>query len=118
MLPVSAPFHCALMAPAAAEMETALAEVEVREPVVPLVANVSAAPERDPDEIRRLLVEPGDALVRWRECVLVLRDAGVAEIAEVGAGRVLSGLVKRIDRSIAAAPVGTPAEIEAFLKRL
>jgi [acyl-carrier-protein] S-malonyltransferase len=117
LLPVSAPFHCALMAPAAAEMATALCEVEVKEPVVPLVANVSAAAVREPDEIRRLLVQQVTSLVRWRECVLALRDAGVEEIAEIGAGRVLSGLNRRIDRQLAAAPVGTPAEIEAFLKR-
>ena len=118
MLPVSAPFHCALMAPAAREMEAALAEVDIKEPLVPLVANVSAAPVRDPDEIRRLLIEQVTALVRWRECVLAMRAAGVEELAEIGAGRVLSGLAKRIDRDLTALPVGTPAEIEAFLKRL
>ena len=118
LLPVSAPFHCALMAPAAREMEAALAEVEVKEPVVPLIANVSAAPERDPDEIRRLLVEQVTKLVRWRECVLTMRAGGVEELAEIGAGRVLTGLAKRIDRDLAAFPVGTPQEIEAFLKRI
>jgi [acyl-carrier-protein] S-malonyltransferase len=118
LLPVSAPFHCALMAPAAREMEEALATVALKEPIVPLVANVSAAPVRDPDEIRRLLVEQVTGLVRWRESVLAMRAQQVEEIAEIGAGRVLTGLVKRIDREIAAVPVGTPAEIEAFLKRL
>ncbi|HUZ74342.1 MAG TPA: ACP S-malonyltransferase [Stellaceae bacterium] len=118
MLPVSAPFHCSLMAPAADEMATALAEVEVREPVVPLVANVGAAPVTEPNEIRRLLVAQVTALVRWRESVLAMRDAGVAEFDEIGAGRVLSGLVKRIDRDAAVFPVGTPDEIESFLKRL
>jgi len=118
MLPVSAPFHCALMEPAAREMEAALAAVDLREPVVPLVANVSAAPVQDPDEIRALLVEQVTGLVRWRECVIAMREAGVEEIAELGTGRVLTGLVKRIDRELTATAVGTPAEIDAFLKRL
>jgi len=118
LLPVSAPFHCALMAPAAREMEDALAQVEMREPVVPLVANVTAAAVQDPDEIRRLLVAQVTGLVRWRECVLAMREAGVEEIVELGAGRVLAGLAKRIDRSLAAVSLGAPAEIEAFLKRL
>jgi [acyl-carrier-protein] S-malonyltransferase len=118
LLPVSAPFHCALMEPAAREMEAALAEVDLREPLVPLMANVSAAPVQDPDEIRALLVAQVTGLVRWRECVLALRQAGVEEIAELGAGRVLTSLVKRIDREVAATSVGTPAEIDQFLKRL
>ena len=118
ILPVSAPFHCALMAPAALEMEEALAAVELREPLVPLVANVSAAPVQDSDEIRRLLVEQVTGLVRWRESVQAMRAAGVEEIAEIGPGRVLSGLIKRIDREIVCLPVGTPAEIEAFVKHL
>ena len=118
LLPVSAPFHCALMAPAAREMEEALGAVEFREPLVPLVANVSAAPVQDPDEIRRLLVAQVTGLVRWRECVLAIRAAEVEEIAEIGTGRILTGLAKRIDRELAAVAVGTPAEIEIFLKRL
>ena len=118
MLPVSAPFHCALMAPAAREMEEALAAVALKEPIVPLIANVSAAPVQDPNEIRRLLVEQVTGLVRWRESVMAMRAQQVEEIAEIGAGRVLTGLAKRIDRELAAVPVGTPAEIEAFLKRL
>lgn len=118
MLPVSAPFHCALMAPAAAEMAEALAEVALKEPLVPLIANVSAGPERDPQEIRRLLVEQVTSMVRWRESVLRMRDDGVDQIVEIGAGRVLSGLIKRIDRDTATLSVGTPAEIETFLKSL
>ena len=118
LLPVSAPFHCALMAPAAHEMEEALSQVEIREPVVPLVANVTAAPVQDPDEIRTLLVRQVTGLVRWRECVLTMRDAGVEEIVELGAGRVLAGLSKRIDRALATVSLGTPADIEAFVKRL
>jgi [acyl-carrier-protein] S-malonyltransferase len=118
MLPVSAPFHCALMAPAAVEMKQALDEVRIKEPLVPLVANVSAKAVRDPSEIKRLLVEQVTGLVRWRECVLYMKDNGVDTIVEVGSGRVLSGLAKRIDRSLAGLSIGTPAEIEAFLKTL
>jgi [acyl-carrier-protein] S-malonyltransferase len=117
LLPVSAPFHCALMAPAARAMEEALAEVELREPVVPLVANVSAAPVQDPDEIRRLLVQQVTGLVRWRESILAMRAAEVEEIVELGSGRVLAGLAKRIDRSLATQSLGTPADLEAFMKR-
>jgi len=118
MLPVSAPFHCALMAPAAREMEDALATVSLKEPVVPLVANVTAAPVQDPDEIRRLLVQQVTGLVRWRECVMTLRALGVEETVELGAGRTLSGLIKRIDREITPVAVGTPADIDEFVKRL
>ncbi|HTC18400.1 MAG TPA: ACP S-malonyltransferase [Stellaceae bacterium] len=118
MLPVSAPFHCALMAPAAKEMEEALAEVKLREPLVPLVANVSASAVRDPAEIKRLLVEQVTGLVRWRECVLYMKGQGVGEIVEVGSGRVLSGLAKRIDRELVGISIGAPAEIESFLKTL
>ncbi len=117
LLPVSAPFHCALMAPAAREMEEALSQVELREPIVPLVANVTAAPVQDPDEIRSLLVRQVTELVRWRECVLAMRAAQVEEIVELGAGRVLAGLAKRIDRSLSTVSLGTPADIDAFLKR-
>jgi [acyl-carrier-protein] S-malonyltransferase len=116
MLPVSAPFHCALMKPAADEMEEALAEVELREPLVPLIANVSARPVRDPHEIKRLLVAQVTGLVRWRECVLAAKEEGVDELIELGAGRVLSGLAKRIDRDLIAKAIGTPDELEGFLK--
>jgi [acyl-carrier-protein] S-malonyltransferase len=118
MLPVSAPFHCPLMAPAAREMEEALAEVPLAEPYVPLVANITAAAVREPDEIRRLLVEQVTGLVRWRESVLYMKEQGVHELVELGAGRVLSGLAKRIDRELATSSLGAPAEIEAFLKTL
>jgi len=118
LLPVSAPFHCALMAPAAREMEEALAAVGMAPPAVPLVANVTAAPVDDPEAIRRLLVEQVTGLVRWRESVLAMKSEGVDSVVEVGAGRVLSGLVKRIDRDLSVASVGTPAEIETFLKTL
>ena len=118
LLPVSAPFHCALMAPAAREMEEALTSVAMAPPAVPLVANVTAAPVQDPETIRRLLVEQVTGLVRWRESVLLMKSEGVDSVVEVGAGRVLSGLAKRIDRDLAATSVGTPAEIETFLKTL
>src|SRR5579862_4018843 len=118
MLPVSAPFHSPLMAPAAAVMEEALAEVELAGASLPLVANVSARPLRHPPEIRRSLVEQVTAMVRWRESMLYLRQQEVEEVVEIGAGRVLFGLAKRIDRDLAARSVGTPAEVEAFLKDL
>ena len=118
MLPVSAPFHCALMAPAAREMEEALAAVRLDEPYLPLIANVTAAAVSDPDEIKRLLVEQVTGMVRWRESVMALKQQGVHELVELGAGRVLSGLAKRIDRGLAVASIGAPAEIEAFVKTL
>jgi [acyl-carrier-protein] S-malonyltransferase len=118
LLPVSAPFHCALMKPAADEMAEALAQVNLREPWVPLIANVSAQPVQDPDEIKRLLVEQVTGLVRWRECVLTMKQQGVDTLVELGAGRVLSGLAKRIDRELTTSSIGTPAEVEAFLKTL
>jgi [acyl-carrier-protein] S-malonyltransferase len=118
MLPVSAPFHCALMAPAAGEMKEALAAVAMAAPAVPLIANVTAAPVEEPETIRHLLVEQVTGLVRWRESVLAMKGEGVDTVVELGAGRVLSGLVKRIDRDLTNMSVGTPAEIEAFLKTL
>jgi [acyl-carrier-protein] S-malonyltransferase len=118
MLPVSAPFHCALMQPAADEMAEALAGVALREPLVPLVANVSAAPVRDPDQIKELLVQQVTGLVRWRECVLAMKEQGVHELVELGAGKVLTGLTKRIDKELTGVAIGAPAEIDAFLKTL
>ncbi|MDE1967810.1 MAG: ACP S-malonyltransferase [Alphaproteobacteria bacterium] len=118
MLPVSAPFHCALMEPAAREMQDALAEVKFVEPVVPVVANVTASAVRDPAEIKELLVQQVTGLVRWRECVLYMKSQGVSVLVEVGSGRVLSGLAKRIDREMTGQSLGAPAEIEAFLKTL
>jgi [acyl-carrier-protein] S-malonyltransferase len=117
-LPVSAPFHCAMMAPAAAVMETALGEIDLVRPVVPVMANVTAAPAENPDDLRRLLVEQVTALVRWRESVLAMRDAGVDTLIELGAGKVLTGLTKRIDRDMTAMSVETPDDIEAVLKTL
>jgi len=118
MLPVSAPFHCPLMRPAADIMAEALGEVALAAPVVPLVANVSASPARDPQIVKRQLVEQVTAMVRWRESVLYLRSQEVEEIVEIGAGRVLAGLAKRIDRDLAARSVGAPDDLEAFAKTL
>jgi [acyl-carrier-protein] S-malonyltransferase len=118
LLPVSAPFHCPLMAPAAREMEEALGSVVLKAPSVPLVANVTAAPVSDPETIGRQLVEQVTGLVRWRETVLRLRDEGVGRLVELGAGKVLSGLAKRIDRSFEALAVGVPGDIEPALKAL
>lgn len=118
MLPVSAPFHSPLLAPAAAAMAAALAEVALRPPVVPLVANVSARPVGSPAEIERLLIEQVTAMVRWRESVQFLAGAGVDEVIEVGPGRVLAGLVKRIAPELGALSVGLPAEIETLIRAL
>jgi len=102
------------MAPAAAVMADALAQVDIRRPSVPLVANVTASAVTDPVDIRRLLVEQVTGAVRWRESVLFMRAHGVAELVELGAGKVLTGLAKRIDRELAARAVGTPSDIEAL----
>jgi [acyl-carrier-protein] S-malonyltransferase len=117
-LPVSAPFHCALMAPAAEVMKAALAGADIEEPDTPLVSNVSAHATRDVDEIRGLLVEQVTAMVRWRESVQFMRDQGVEGVVEVGAGKVLSGLARRIDSRLETTSIGTPREVEAFLEVL
>jgi [acyl-carrier-protein] S-malonyltransferase len=114
LLPVSAPFHCALMAPAADVMREALDKVRLEAPSVPLVANVSARPIRDPAAIRRSLVEQVTGTVRWRESVAFMAGEGVTKLVEVGAGKVLSGLVKRIAADLEAASVGTPEDVAAF----
>jgi [acyl-carrier-protein] S-malonyltransferase len=113
LLAVSAPFHCALMQPAAEVMADALAKVTIHPPSVPLVANVLAAPITDPSEIRNRLVEQVTGTVRWRESVQWLEANGVTQALEIGAGKVLAGLVKRIAPSIAAMSVGTPDEAKA-----
>ena len=113
MLPVSAPFHCALMEPAARAMADALDAVEVARPKVPLVANVRAEAVEDPDAIRALLVEQVTGAVRWRESVAWMAARGVTELWEVGAGRALSGMARRIDRALATRQVGTPEEARA-----
>lgn len=111
-LPVSAPFHCALMQPAADRMAAALADVTLAAPAVPLIANVTASAVTDPEEIRRLLVEQVTGSVRWRECVLYMAEQGVKHLYEIGAGRVLTGMVRRIDERLSGTPIGTPADLE------
>jgi [acyl-carrier-protein] S-malonyltransferase len=118
MLAVSAPFHCPLMKPAADAMAQALAKVAVRPPAVPVIANVSAATVVDPDEIRAALVEQVTAMVRWRESVKLMKDAGVTTLIEAGAGKVLSGLAKRIDGELTGISVHTPKDVEEFLKKI
>jgi [acyl-carrier-protein] S-malonyltransferase len=118
LLPVSAPFHCALMQPAADAMAEALASVNMKAPSVPLVANVTASAVSDPDEIRKLLVAQVTGMVRWRESVQYLAAQGVTELVETGAGKVLTGLTRRIDKSVGGAAVGTPADIASILETL
>lgn len=118
ILPVSAPFHCALMAPAADVMAEALADVVIQPPQLPLVANVTAHETSKPDEIRRLLVDQVTAMVRWRESVLYMEARGVTSIVELGAGKVLAGLVRRIDRDLEVSAVGTPVDVEALVRTL
>jgi [acyl-carrier-protein] S-malonyltransferase len=115
-LPVSAPFHSPLMAPAAEVMKKALGRVAICPPVVPLVSNVTAIATSDTSRIKRGLVEQVTAMVRWRESMLFLKAAGIEEVVEIGAGRVLTGLVKRVDSEISARSVGMPAEVEALMK--
>jgi [acyl-carrier-protein] S-malonyltransferase len=117
-LPVSAPFHSPLMAPAAEIMAGALGRVALQPPVVPLVANVSAAATRDPARIKRGLVEQVTAMVRWRESMLFLEQDGVEEVVEIGTGRVLTGLAKRIAPDLAARSVGTPEEVASLINEL
>jgi [acyl-carrier-protein] S-malonyltransferase len=114
-LPVSAPFHCRLLQPAADAMAEALSKVDVRKPVVPVVANVLAAPIDDPAEIKRRLVEQVTGTVRWRECVMAMAGAGVTTLIEVGSGKVLTGLAGRIDKGLKAQAIGTPADVEAVM---
>ncbi|WP_041368490.1 ACP S-malonyltransferase [Methylocella silvestris] len=114
LLPVSAPFHCALMQPAAKVMSAALADVAIAPPVAPLVANVLAAPVSDPEEIRRLLVAQVTGAVRWRESLLFMAGTGVSLFVECGAGKVLSGLIKRVCADAAGISVGTPDDIAAY----
>ena len=116
MLPVSAPFHCALMQPAADEMCIALERVTITSPAVPLIANVNAAEVTDPADIRDLLVRQVTGTVRWRESVLAMRDLEVTELVEIGHGKVLSGLARRIDKELSAISIGTPQEIDAFME--
>ncbi|MCF8480445.1 MAG: ACP S-malonyltransferase [Rhodospirillum sp.] len=118
LLPVSAPFHCALMAPAADVMADALAKIAIAVPSVPLVANVRAERVSDPELIRQLLVEQVTGSVRWRESVLHMAENGVTELVELGSGKVLSGLAKRIHKDLSARSIQGPEDLEAFAKDL
>ncbi|HJZ45464.1 MAG TPA: ACP S-malonyltransferase [Hyphomicrobiaceae bacterium] len=118
LLNVSAPFHCALMQPAADVMAEALAKVDMKRPAVPLIANVLAAPISDPVEIKKRLVEQVTGTVRWRECVAAMVADGVTEIYEIGSGKVLAGLAKRIAPTLNATSLGAPQDIEAALPML
>ena len=117
-LNVSAPFHCALMQPAADAMAEALSKVQIRRPAVPLIANVVAAPISDPAEIKKRLVEQVTGTVRWRECVVAMVTDGITDIYEIGSGKVLAGLAKRIMPSLNAVSIGAPQEIDAALPSL
>jgi [acyl-carrier-protein] S-malonyltransferase len=117
-LPVSAPFHCAMMQPAADAMAEALARTTLAPPRIPLVANVTAAAVSDPVTIRDLLVQQVTAMVRWRECCLYMKGRGVDTVVELGAGKVLTGLAKRIDPGLTGVAVNTPADVDAFVKTL
>ncbi|MFN4087669.1 MAG: ACP S-malonyltransferase [Alphaproteobacteria bacterium] len=117
-LTVSAPFHCALLKPAADVMAEALAGVSLTQPHLPLVSNVTATAVDDPDTIRDLLVEQVTAMVRWRESVLYMKAQGVEQLVELGAGKVLTAMVRRIDPEMTGASVQTPADIEAFAGQL
>jgi [acyl-carrier-protein] S-malonyltransferase len=118
MLPVSAPFHCPLMSPAADVMGEALDDVEINRPIVPLVANVTARPVEDPETIRRLLVEQVTGPVRWRESVINMRDEGIGEMIELGNGKILSQLVRRIDRHIKSMSIQSLEDMDVFLRKL
>lgn len=118
LLPVSAPFHCPLMQPAADAMAEKLSEVTIAPPRVPLIANVTASEVSDPDTIRRLLVEQVTGRVRWRESVLYMGEQGVEQLVELGAGKILTGMVRRINREMTGTSVQSPADIDAFLATL
>ncbi|EAU42696.1 acyl-carrier-protein S-malonyltransferase [Fulvimarina pelagi HTCC2506] len=115
-LPVSAPFHCALMLPAAETMAEALKEANISAPAIPVISNIAADATTDPEAIRKRLVEQVTGAVRWNESMLYAADNGVTDLAEIGAGKVLSGLTRRIDKRLSAKPLGTPDDIATFLK--
>lgn len=117
-LPVSAPFHCVLMAPAAQTMATALADTIIRPPFVPVISNVTAQPVQEPQEIRRLLVDQITGTVRWRESVEWMAANGVTEVVELGAGKVLNGLVRRIHKEMVCKAAGTVEQVETLIKEL
>ena len=118
LLPVSAPFHCSLMAPAAQAMSLALADIDIQSPCVPVVTNVTAKAENNPVDLRRLLVEQVTSMVRWRESVLWMGSNGVDEMVELGAGKVLNGLARRINKDIVCNSVGTVEQVELLIEKL
>lgn len=118
LLPVSAPFHCPLMKPAAEEMREALSHAALAAPHLPVIANVTAQAEDDPETIRRLLVQQVTDMVRWRESVIGFSGLGIDSVVEIGAGKVLTGLVKRIDRELTAVSIQDPADLDAFASAL
>lgn len=118
MLPVSAPFHCPLMQPAADEMAEALADAIITAPVVPVIANVTARPTQDADEIRSLLVEQVCGSVRWRETVASMSGLGIDTLIELGAGKVLSGMTRRIDKTLSGMNIQDPEDLEKFIQSL
>jgi [acyl-carrier-protein] S-malonyltransferase len=113
-LPVSAPFHCSLMQPAADEMAAALAETNIQAPSVPLIANVTAEATQDPELIRNLLIEQVTGSVRWRESMIWAADQGVTDLVEIGTGKVLTGMARRIDDRLAARALNAPEDIQDF----
>ena len=118
LLPVSAPFHCSLMTPAAEAVGAALGKMSLNAPTLPVITNVSAGAESDPETLKQALVEQVTARVRWRETVLTLGKLGVVETLELGAGKVLAGLVKRTDKTLKTRSVGTPDDINTYLDAL
>lgn len=116
ILPVSAPFHSAMMSPAADAMAAALAEIDVKSPIVPLIANVLAVPIVDGEEIKKRLVEQVTGQVRWRESIEWMGQNDVTNLIEAGSGKVLSGLARRINRDLKSTPIGTPDDIAAYLE--
>ena len=118
MLPVSAPFHCSLMRPAAEKMKIELSSIMIKGPIPPIIANVTAKPSDDPEEIRDQLIKQVTHRVKWRETILTMSDLGVTDICEVGAGKVLAGLARRIDKNLLTNTISTPAEVENFISTI
>lgn len=118
LLPVSAPFHCPLMQPAADKMAEALAETQINAPSLPVIANITAKPTQDAEEIRRLLVEQVTGMVRWTETVQYMGEQGIEQTVEIGAGKVLTGLGRRINKEIKGISLSSPADLEDFAKSL
>jgi [acyl-carrier-protein] S-malonyltransferase len=118
LLPVSAPFHCALMQPAADMMDVALAASQMIDPVIPLIANVTAMEVTSANEIRKLLVKQVCSRVRWRESVLYMKSQGVTDLIEIGHGKVLSSIAKRIDNNLCGSAIGNVKSIDGFVKNL